>query len=69
MPPLSTMQWTYGVDPEAMFVKAHAHSSYRCGSYEFFKYAIILGTKFASITNCIGGLGSKDKIFLIPIAP
>lgn len=41
IPPLSTIQWTYVMLPEAMFVNPQQLSNYKCGSFGFFKSSII----------------------------
>jgi hypothetical protein len=50
IPPLSTIQWTYVILPEAIFVNPQQLSNYKCGSSGFFKSSSILGTRFISIT-------------------
>ena len=51
IPPLSTIECTYVVVPEHIFVKPQADSNYKWGSLSFFKYDIIYGTRFLSITT------------------
>lgn len=57
------------VVPDATLVNAQVAYNCNCGYYICLTYSIILGTRPASITACIGGFYAIDKIFLIPIIP
>lgn len=55
IPPLSTTDWHWLVDPEATFASAHVASSWSCGNCSCFVYKTNFGINPQSMIGWMGG--------------